>query len=72
MSGLGQKSGELSGSDKTSVPEKRRMRSAREKQRIVRASFKPGVSVRAVAERAGRFVGSNTSVEKSKKFVFDD
>ncbi len=54
MSRLGQRSGELSGSDETSVPEKRRQkRSASEKKRIVEASFKPGASVRAVAEAHG-------------------
>lgn len=53
MSGLAQKSGEISGWDETGVPAKRRKRSASEKQRIVEASFKPGASVKAVAEAHG-------------------
>jgi hypothetical protein len=40
MSGLGQKSGAVSGSDEGNASETRRKRSASEKQRIVEASFK--------------------------------
>jgi transposase len=53
MSGLSQKSSEVSDSDATGVPEKRRQRSMTEKQRIVEASFKPGTSVGAVAKAHG-------------------
>jgi transposase-like protein len=54
MSGFSEKSGEIRDSDETSVPEKRRKRSANEKQEIVEASFKPGASVRALAAEAHR------------------
>ncbi len=53
MSGFSQKDGEIRASDETTAAEKRRKRSASEKQRIVEASFKPGASVRAVAEAHG-------------------
>lgn len=54
MSGLGQKSGPISGSDEGNASETRRKRSASEKQRIVETSFKPGASVKAVAEARER------------------
>lgn len=53
MSGFSQKSGDVTDSDETSVPEKRRKRSSSEKQRIVEASYKPGASVRTLAEEHG-------------------
>lgn len=53
MSGINQKQDKLSDSDETTAAEKRRKRSASEKQRIIEASIKPGASVRAVAEAHG-------------------
>lgn len=53
MSVINQKQDKLSDSDETPAAEKRRKRSASEKQRIIEASFKPGASVRAIAEAHG-------------------
>lgn len=53
MSGINQKQDKLSDSDETTATEKRRKRSASEKQRIIEASFKPGASVKALAEAHG-------------------
>jgi transposase len=53
MSGINQKDGKLSNSDETTATKKRRKRSISEKQRIIEASFKPGASVRALAEAHG-------------------